>query len=300
MSRWTTACPLAGRCTECGLEIEWHELLSAERALPRWCVEFARSRRDLLVRSITTFAMTWAPMRFWRTLRMSDEPQWRRIAVYLLIMAAGLYLTFCLTHAACAAATWSRFWPFPVRPPNAQGASWVDVVRAAVLPFSRERPSYSNLGRAVVAPSPADLARSRLFIVTPALAFAAIFHTMCSVGFLALPVSRRRAKVRWRHIHRVTLYGVAIFVPPVVLTLVSDPLDAQRSPVLRSLGAYGHFAALIAMFGAVPLEILWWSCATGRYMRIKHAAAVGFSIVVMALLTSALIFVALGLLFNAP
>jgi len=42
VSSWRDTSPLIGKCSECGLSLEWSELLSRDQAEPAWCVEFQR------------------------------------------------------------------------------------------------------------------------------------------------------------------------------------------------------------------------------------------------------------------
>ena len=49
VASWRDACPLAGRCAECGLDFVWSELLRPNLHEPRWCVEYAPRRRLLLL-----------------------------------------------------------------------------------------------------------------------------------------------------------------------------------------------------------------------------------------------------------
>ena len=39
MAKWADSCPLTSVCTECGLEIDWAELISPKFERPAWCVE---------------------------------------------------------------------------------------------------------------------------------------------------------------------------------------------------------------------------------------------------------------------
>ena len=92
------------------------------------------------------------------------------------------------------------------------------------------------------------------------------------VGFFAfLPISRRRAKVRWAHLVRIGAYSLALLVLP---------------PIAVLLGAFviGVFAAL---FTPILLFVWWWQ-ATARYLRMPHAVVVALAAVVMAALAAAL------------
>jgi len=87
-----------------------------------------------------------------------------------------------------------------------------------------------------------------------------------------LPLSRRRAKVRWTHIWRIYAYGVAhpvlaVFV--VVGLVVWDALIPNR-------GTPGLIAFVLLTFGLPLFVFAWWAASLGRYLQLPHAAVVAF------------------------
>jgi hypothetical protein len=109
---------------------------------------------------------------------------------------------------------------------------------------------------------------------------------LCPAGFLTLPVSRRRAKVRYAHIHRVTLYSLTLMILPISGLIVGPLLVvlAWRFGTYESLLS----AAVMAVYALPLLLVVWWSCATGRYLKIRHAWGVGLAVVIMAVLVTLL------------
>jgi O-antigen ligase len=111
-----------------------------------------------------------------------------------------------------------------------------------------------------------------------------------AAGFLFLPISRRRAKVRLRHIFRILMYGAA-FVLPAYLVLALG-----ASGALGSAGAFGWAttlrlpAALVAVGGMV----IWWSLATKRHLRMPHAWAIGCVLALPAVLGASLVLILAG------
>ncbi len=122
---------------------------------------------------------------------------------------------------------------------------------------------------------------------------AAVFllvHVGCAAGFLALPVSRRREKVRWDHIGRVVAYGAVLLVVPMWGVFFGAAIMQQPDALARVIGGMTYWVCTaVATFGLVPLEIVWWSTATGRYLKMRHAWGVGASVVVMSALAVALL-----------
>ncbi len=106
--------------------------------------------------------------------------------------------------------------------------------------------------------------------------------------FLLLPVSRRRAKVRWAHLFRITAY--AAFIPSAAITavLVAVSLGYASDGLQTAAFGWGH---LICRYAMIPMLIIWWASAIKRYLHIPHHWAVVF------LLTSMLSLVFLAVLW---
>ncbi|MEE8155885.1 MAG: hypothetical protein V3T53_13110 [Phycisphaerales bacterium] len=103
--------------------------------------------------------------------------------------------------------------------------------------------------------------------------------------FVLLPVSKRRAKVRWAHLFRVT--GYAAFIPSAAITtaLVGVSLGYAFDNLQAPAFGWGH---LISRSVMIPMLIIWWATAMKRYLHIPHSWAVA------VLLTSVLCLVLLG------
>jgi hypothetical protein len=319
-SAWQESCPLCGSCPECGLEFEWAELLGQRRRTPRWCVEYGRLR-EVPWRVPRTLLMTLLPWRFWSTLRMVHDPRFGRVALHLVLCAVLLYPLFALLHGAVAWAHWSSFRsPATTRRPPAYRV----VAQAVLLPWSetspgpvtlalvsRSPPIVADPGGAggpvttlsigpttvsYVFPPPRDLLGGywrRLPMTRAAQALA--FLLLCPAGFLALPVSRKRARVRYRHVVRIGGYSL-VLVMAVLAVGVARPAAATLADMgWRPAVLAADLAAGLLRFGElVPwilagLAVLWWGAATSRYLRMPHPWGVAVTVVVMAGLCTALL-----------
>src|SRR5262245_40846239 len=88
---WTgpdsVSCPLTGTCSECGLEFAWLDVFSprfADSRLIECDRRFAKSFRH-------TLALTRAPWRLWREVRMEQPARWMRLGLYVLLCVATIY-----------------------------------------------------------------------------------------------------------------------------------------------------------------------------------------------------------------
>lgn len=291
VAKWLDACPLEGTCAECGLHFKWAELLHPEKFEPRWCVEYAPRLRALPWRAVKTYGMTFWPWSFWRKLRMTDPPRWRNLVAYAAIILAVMYLAFA---ASIAAITWQHVGWNLTSGLTASAPRAKIALKAGVFPLSSHSPGNYNSAAMpafwIPVSSPRDIFKTYwgegIGQVVPAMTCV---HLLCALGFVVLPVSRRKAKVRWRHIGRITLYGLALLSPPVLIYAA-----ALGGPTLVELVTQSSFAllarlSLILMNVAgimvvlyFPLELIWWSTATSRYLKMPHGWGVGVALMLMA------------------
>ncbi|MCZ6835838.1 MAG: hypothetical protein O7G85_08700 [Planctomycetota bacterium] len=109
------------------------------------------------------------------------------------------------------------------------------------------------------------------------------------LGFLLLPVSRRRAKVRWRHVFRVTAYS--LFLPMTVLLGLGVLFNVGLSiPPIRSGCLFlGQWIFMLA----IPIGlIVWWAMAIRHYLKIPNGWVVAMTLALLNLM------VVIAILFN--
>ena len=159
------------------------------------------------------------------------------------------------------------------------------VGQAVLLPFSDRSPgTFTPRGsRGMAFPYPPPKVTIVWLWDDPILVIMLAVVVICPFGFLALPVSRRQAKVRYRHILRVTAYSSAFLLLPLVAH--------NAMPVLRKLDHYavGEIllgAGYVAPWAIPPLLFIWWGLATSRYLRMRHPWGVGLAVLVMATLAA--------------
>lgn len=100
---------------------------------------------------------------------------------------------------------------------------------------------------------------------------------LAPVGFLALPISRRVCKVRWRHVARIWLYSLPLIVIPLGVDISEQIID-------RSWRSYYNGKFLMCdLLIAIPtlMLIAWWSVAAGRYLKMSWPWLVGVAVIVL-------------------
>ncbi|MHC4127342.1 MAG: hypothetical protein ACYS1E_01790 [Planctomycetota bacterium] len=289
MAAWRDTCPLDGTCTECGLFFEWRELLSPQFAVPLWCVEALRPLRWLPRQVVGTLVRSFWPWRFWSLLRMIHPSHWPRVAVYLGLIAAALYVAFALAHGLATWQAWHEDASLGNMIPSTGGAAvfW----QAAALPLADSAVgSFTSPFGTWPYQTPWEAFRYLWYHACLVVLLVLAMHACCGLSFAALPFTRRRCKVRWSHLVRVTLYGYVLGVPALLLSLAAMPMAVAE---MRA-GALVEPLAAVA-WGALPfMAVAWWAAATSRYLRMPHAWGVGLAVVVIGILTPPAVLAVIG------
>lgn len=100
-----------------------------------------------------------------------------------------------------------------------------------------------------------------------ALAAGAVVTLLVPLSMACLPISRRRARVRWKHIGRVAAYSVIL--PPAILFVV---LLLQGGTLVLSsqAGRLAGWAMVTSQFGLLIAAFFWWWMAITRYFRMPR------------------------------
>lgn len=98
MASWERACPLEGRCSECGLGFAWREVLvDRERRNPRHVEHCPRAKiPSAVLRTSLWCVLPWV---FGRRVRMAHEPRVRRMVLWLAIFLFALHVPASLATA---------------------------------------------------------------------------------------------------------------------------------------------------------------------------------------------------------
>jgi hypothetical protein len=85
------------------------------------------------------------------------------------------------------------------------------------------------------------------------------------LSLVLLPISRRRAKVRWSHIVRVSAYSLFI---PIITILASAAFTAMW--LFGGSIAGIQWMHRLAIYLPPLLLLCWWGAALARYLKIRH------------------------------
>ncbi len=271
VSAWRDACPVEGRCAECGLEFEWRSIFVREEH--PWLIEYHWKRRSFVSVWLTSIRL-FQPHRFWSAVRL-EHPSYLRPAAALVVFLLVMPLWFrVLGGVALASAEHRRY--------GGGGGYFTlfDVLVDAL--WSTDRWYSMSVDWLVIYPVPA----AYLFILLwmPAMA-------LC---FFLIPVSLRKARVRRAHIQRIALYGLAWMTLPVLalalVQCVAHLANAATTLLLfeRAFDYYPwEFPLTIGFVPTLPLVFApfawwWWDVACRRYLRLPDGRLVAALLTVLS------------------
>jgi hypothetical protein len=99
------------------------------------------------------------------------------------------------------------------------------------------------------------------------LAWGVGMTLLLPLSFVLMPLSLRKAKVRWSHLVRVAVYSLFIPVP----VLIAAALGFVLAVVVLDQPEWIERMAGIARYLPWLAVALWWHAATSRYLKIPHA-----------------------------
>jgi hypothetical protein len=298
LATWIEQCPMEATCAECGLKFAWCELLNPDLFPPKWCVEAKRSWWGFPWQTVRTTMRLFWPALVWRRVQMFHETRWRRLCAFLCLwmLVLAVLLMFSTGLAAWAhgramiagtgttapsRSAWGTFWHAASQPLSTSATTFV---------WSAPTGPGANLTSSGISPvrtvtmrgnSPREWLLNQIERVGPPLALLLAIPACAALAFAALPISRRRAKVRWSHIARVTLYLYGMALPLTILILLSHAIarvdaftDLFIMPAIEAL----TLAAVVLFW---PWMTLFWASAAGSYLRMEHRWPVALSVVVI-------------------
>lgn len=269
VSTWTDACPLFLRCAECGYDIDIPQVHRDRQERIRWWVEHARTRRGLLAASLVAPIVACAPWWLFRRLRLSHAPRFRRLFAPFAVYLAATYLVISAVAIGVTAVRTSSLGTL-------RDAG--ELLAAALLPARASL--YQN--RQIVWEVQSEWWRlaSPTLMALYFVGFVMVTTVASTAAFAALPIARRRAKLRWGHLARASL--ILMWSSPAVALLVTSSYWVAE----RALGP----AYLRWWLPIVPYSTLWllgflsWRFAADRHFRMRLPAAVAASVATIGVL----------------
>lgn len=327
IASWSDSCPLAGACSECGLEFAWSDVAIPGRAVLPGFIEHESPGAfgaGLWTATWRTWAWTLFPWRFWSRVKLHHRVRWTRWVVWALVLIGGLHL-FCAAIRTSADLTHLRRGPTAVL----MGGMTIPIDRrmsldlaAAVFiehlahplvqiegtwyPDTRTTPARPRLVR------PWHW-RATWFPDRVSAVIAVTLGAWCMYPLMlcVLPATRKEAKVRTMHVARATVYSLGVIsileslrVLEAVRTVVMGKVPMPRYGT-RGVGEFDLNMGNGVNAGAFPIMFImlvwlsaWWYCAIGMGFKIRRARLVWGVTMVTMLLAVVIVVCATDLLFK--
>jgi hypothetical protein len=214
IATWESLCPIEGRCPECGLSFEWADVINPNRVELEWYIEHAKSKWDLLRRTVPTLWYLLIPNRYWSRMRMESP---RSMKTYLLWI---LMMMFVLHFISSVAQIWSMY-----NYTNQSNETFRQllvgrdtevqaIIQSNIIDISSIDFWYPLIGGVLLDPLISRYwwgFEDGVVIGVMSLGISAMWFLL----FCAFPISRKRAKLRVVHVFRAML--IAGLLPMILI-----------------------------------------------------------------------------------
>ncbi|MEL7473321.1 MAG: hypothetical protein AAGK04_08390 [Planctomycetota bacterium] len=294
IERWRDACPLEGVCSECGLTLQWREVLRDRLVRPRGFYEAATKRGTKSRWRWVTLAWALAPSVFWRRVGMASFGPVRLAVFWLVGVLLWLFVAASLTRAGHA--MWILYADAGLLQPR------LDRLERDLAYHLTLRP-WTDPGRWIY------YWRSRFegdWIVLLDWPLCLVAGLVFSLGpiivFLVSPTTRRVAKVRLAHGVRALAYGSAWLVLLALVWWIERLTLFVRDAAFPRTGFWRRHAffetpmhefcqqyALLTSLAVVAWQAWWWRVTVVRGWRLERGVAVWRAMVAVGLLLTILV-----------
>lgn len=281
------AFPERGRCSECGLDYLWLDVLYAERRNVPWLVEHTEGRARTFKAAWTTWARTFLPFVFFSAVRLEHRVNPRRVLLWLALVLLPV-------HAAAATLASARVAILPTVIAGRVSRQWttLDYISTWLYPIVTLRPGASGFFPPRLVP---------ILLDAPVWVFPALaMHAGYAISLPILRSTLGAAKVRPAHLFRAFVYGLSW-----VVLLAMFRLGRNLLLLYETLAGPGPGGTPIGAWAPQPLRLeridpllvgglvmsfiaLWWMAALVRGWRLGEAWLVWLLLTIIAVLCAAI------------
>jgi len=267
---WRDACPLEGTCSECGHAFAWADVFDpCRRDLP-WLVEHAPGVRGLLRRILPTLARVLAARSYWKSVGVEVRVRLLPVVVMLAVVFAAVYLAGGVWFAASRYRQWTA--PGPIT-----ALAYGTPTRADMLAAAAVNVLTYGVGE-YWGPSPSGWVFEWSMVRYPWCLFVAGFHSGWAIMLVALPDTRRRARLRLAHVGRAWVTGL-VCLAPVLVSAIGERVRADGGVVSEWVLDWSFLASLVW----VPW---WWWCALRVGWRVEGSILVWFLLLIVSVMVA--------------
>jgi hypothetical protein len=279
------AFPLADTCTECGLEYAWADVFGRDAGGEQ--LHFERALAPTVRSFLHTLRRLARPGRFWRWTRMEWPLMPGRLACFSIFASVlalvipgviGLLLNMCYYHASTGV-PWRLTLSAYMMDPGQAAAFW---------PFGRPEDATGT----------GSVLKYHWVIITEWSGALLLMVGLVPIAFELAPVTKRRFKIRRRHLVRVLLYQLPVLCVVLQLKMIVAGILGPGAIILNNLGiswAYRlaavvwHYSSAWEAYGfalTLLLSMWWWYAASRWYLKLPRPGLIALGLVAVAALAS--------------
>ena len=276
VATWTEACPLEGVCSECGLEMEWKDVLGPDAGALRWFVEHV-PRIQVLPASIATMFRVLLPWVFWRQVQLQGRMRLRRAVLGMALVLGGLHVMASVAIGVgdfrVVTTPSPHLVTFGFQAPETDLVS--HVLWAVMYPvFWFEVSNTSDF----LAGGTAATISVAIWDAWNGVVLVGLLATLAIPLFMMLVSGTlKRAKVKRRHVLRATIYSFAWLIVPAAMRLTHGMLYAATGDdYFDKGGAIGAVVQAVREAQWIPIGIImgwllaWWHLAIRRGWQVRQ------------------------------
>ncbi len=276
IASWTASCPLVGRCSECGLDFSWRDVLNPRWIVPAWSFEHCRGWWQV-GKHLRTCLRAWRPWSFWRAMRMELPLRSLRLWRHLAAMLLAFHLVFAISAAWQvwdSQTGWVAWWRAQGLNPDREAL--LATIDAFVWPYWE----VAFLGSSMGSWRPYAIGRFELFLL--------LWMAATPMGFFILIDTFRRVRVRYVHLWRGLVYSTtAMPLWALVLGFCSSEwlgslLDTLTTVYAVPWDSIGEITARSLIAIAAAWHALFWWTMVRFYLRLPHAEGVAAAMLVIS------------------
>lgn len=273
IATWKTKCPTQGTCPECGYTLSWPDIIDPSRIQLPWFVEHAKSKRQLLTRTLPTLWILLFPNRYWKRVTMETP---RSIKRYLLWLTLLILILHILTTATLIAVNYGF---------THQNNARTNQLISQLTPEQQKQYAFRltdltsidywrpTIGEAFLLPLvhrsnfEEGVAQGMAMFATLCLGISIIWFLL----FCTFQTTRNRSKLRMIHVLRATV--VAGFLPFLSIELgrfldAAYLLSTYWNPISR-LSILLYSVVFVCILWMVIWQQWFWIAATRIGWQVK-------------------------------
>ncbi|MBL4591955.1 MAG: hypothetical protein JKY96_08350 [Phycisphaerales bacterium] len=252
---WTDRCPVEGRCAECGLDFAWADVLDPSRVDLPWYIEHARSKREMMRRTIPTLWMLLIPNRYWKRVGVESRIQMRVLLAWCVVLNAVLYLVTSAVHLF-AMFELGRYWATPIATlqQNKMVAHWQFFAQTDMKYWSKEVLGSLLYPFIDVNGLGGELSEAWLGFSFIAIGVPLMWLVILSV----VPTTRRLARLRIKHVFRATVVSIGFAFLGIQILRSADAIGLLEGLWVGSCNMKGSINTVSVTLGLLMVVWVYW------------------------------------------